>query len=155
MANQDSERQSALYYNSSTNNLCAQHHDYWLLPLRRGHLLVHSSAFSAAARQIKLWEVVVCLHCLLVLCSQLLPLQVRRASFTQPAPLKFFIRPRHDFPQGQRAQLCLSVCVCVWAARGTCTHVCVCVCVRAPFPFVSVDHPPTEALLSERQMEKR
>lgn len=63
------------------------------------------------------------------LCSQLLPLQVRRASFTQPTPLKLFIRRRHDFLLGRRARLCLSVCVCFCLGRLLYVHARLCVCL--------------------------
>lgn len=131
--------------------LVRRHHGGWLHPPRRGHLFVHSSAFGAAAGQIKWWEVwrSACTVCC-SLCSQLLPLQVRRASFTQPTPLKFFIRLRHDFLLGRRARLCLSACLCacvflfgslaVRARSSVCVRVCV--CVRALVHSV-LPGPPT------------
>lgn len=71
-ANHGSERLTAPSWSSSANN-----HD-WLLPVRRGHLLVHSSAFSAAAGQIKLWEAACDPSCYLCRCDEAASLSRRR-----------------------------------------------------------------------------
>lgn len=87
------------------------------------------------ATQIKLWEVSVCVHactrggvCYRV-CSQLLPLQVLRASLTQCVSLKYFIRSSQQLQTGLICVVCFNVSVRVCLCPSKYTYVCVCVSV--------------------------